>query len=135
MAKSNVLPIVSLEARLRNRFPEASVQLDWPRKRSGVWYLDVRRDAHPVMIQRQQGKGFGVTSSAAPAYGEGADEVYLDQEAAYGRVVYLLLSGTFTSPPEAVRLSELRKERGISQAELAVLLNKEKFPRSNAGKM
>ncbi len=125
MAKSNLLPIESLKRKLRKRFPEAIIELDQPRKRSGVWCLDVRRNAHPVIIQWQQSKGFGVSSSAAAAYGEGADEVYVDEEAAYGRVVSLLLSGTFTSPPERVRLSELRKERGISQAELAELLNKQ----------
>lgn len=77
------------------------------------------------MIQWQEGRGFGVSSSPAQAFGEGADEVYHDEEAAYGRVVSLLLSGTFTSPPEPVRLRELRKERGLSQAELAELLNKQ----------
>ena len=125
MAKPNLFPIESLESNLRNRFPEASIQLDRPRKQSGIWYLDVKRSAHPVNIQWQQGEGFGVTSSTRLGYGEGTDEVYLDEEAAYGRVVSLLLSGTFTSPPEPVRLSELRKERGISQAELAELLNKQ----------
>ncbi|MEX0818881.1 MAG: helix-turn-helix transcriptional regulator [Pirellulaceae bacterium] len=126
MAKSNVsLPIEFLECQLRERFPEASVQLDRPRKRSGVWYLDIRRNGHPIIIQWQQGKGFGVSSPAAPGYGEGADEEYPDEEATYGRAVSLLLSGTFTAPPEPVRLSELRKERGISQAELAELLNKQ----------
>lgn len=126
MTKSNLsLPIESLESHLRERFPEASVQLDRPRKRSGVWYLDIRQNGHPVIIQWQEGKGFGVSSPAAPGYGEGADEEYPDEEATYGRVVSLLLSGTFTAPPEPVRLSELRKERGISQAELAELLNKQ----------
>jgi hypothetical protein len=45
---------------------------------------------HPVVIQWQQGQGFGVSSSAKPGFGEGADEVYADEEAAYGRVVSLL---------------------------------------------
>jgi DNA-binding XRE family transcriptional regulator len=125
MAKSNLLPIESLEGNLRKRFSEANIKLDRPKKRSGVWYLDVRQNAHPVVIQWQEGQGFGVSSSAKPGFGEGADEVYADEEAVYGRVVSLLLSGTFTSPPEPVRLSELRKERGISQAELAELLDKQ----------
>jgi DNA-binding XRE family transcriptional regulator len=125
MAKSNPLPIESLESKLRTRFPEASFELDRPKSRTGVWYLDVRRDTHPVIIQWQHGKGFGVSSSSELGYGEGPDEVYLEEEAAYGRVVSLLLSGTFTSSPEAVRLRELRKERGISQAELAELLRKQ----------
>jgi DNA-binding transcriptional regulator YiaG len=125
MAKSKLLPIESLERQLRKRFPEASIQIDRPKNRSGIWYLDIKQEAHPVMIQWQEGKGFGVSSSSAPGYGEGADEAYQDEEATYGRAVSLLLSGTFTSPPEPVRLSELRKERGISQAELAEILNKQ----------
>ncbi len=126
MGKSTLaLPIESLENQLRERFPEASIQLDRPRKRSGVWYLDLRWKGHPIAIQWQEGLGFGVSSSVAPGYGEGADETYPDAEATYGRVVSLLLSGAYTAPPEPVRLSELRKERGISQAELAELLDKQ----------
>lgn len=125
MAKSTRLPIESLQRQLQQRFPDACIELDPPKKRSGIWYLDVRRNQHPVIIQWQEGKGFGVSSSGDQAYGEGADEVYPDEEATYGRIVSLLLSGGFTSPPERVRLSQLRKERGISQLELADILNKQ----------
>ena len=125
MGKSSLLPIESLEKQLRNRFPEATIKVDRPKNRSGIWYLDVNRGEHPVAIQWKEGAGFGVSSSPAHAYGEGADEVYPDEEATYGRAVSLFLSGAYTSPPETVRLSELRKERGISQAELAEILNKQ----------
>jgi len=101
------------------------MELDRPRRRSGVWYLGITRDGHSVIIQWQAEKGFGVSSAVEPAYGEGADEAYPNEEATYGRVVSLLLSGTHTSLPEPVRLSELRKERGISQAELAEILDKQ----------
>jgi hypothetical protein len=90
-----------------------------------MWYLDVVVGGHAVVIQWKEGAGFGVSSSPAHAYGEGADEVYSDEEAAYGRAVSLLLSRAYTSPPESVRLRELRKEQGISQAELAEILNKQ----------
>lgn len=76
--------------------------------------MDIRHNGHPIVIQWQEEKGFGVSSPAASGYGEGADEKYPDEEATYGRAVSLLLSGTFTAPPEPVRLSELRKEQGIS---------------------
>jgi DNA-binding transcriptional regulator YiaG len=125
MAKASLTPLESLQSQLRKRFSKAAITLDRPRKRSGVWYLDVSQDGHPVIIQWQEGSGFGVTSSAKHAYGEGADEVYQDQEAAYGRVVSLLLSRKFTAPPEPVQLRELRKELGLSQQELAGLLNKQ----------
>lgn len=126
MTKSNrLVPIESLAAQLRARFPDAGVELDRPKVRAGVWFLDLRWKDRFVVVQWQSGQGFGVSASAAPGYGEGADEVYADEEAAYGRAISLLLSGAHTAPPEPVRLSELRKERGISQVELADLLNKQ----------
>jgi DNA-binding XRE family transcriptional regulator len=125
MAKRSMLPIEMLEKQLRERFPEARITLDRPKRSTGIWYLDVVRDGHPVAVQWKAGAGFGVSSSMAHAYGEGADEVYAEAEAAYGRIVSLLLSRIFTSAPEPVRLRELRKARGLSQAELAQLLNKQ----------
>lgn len=92
MAKTSARPIETLEKQLKKRFPAASISLDRPRKQSGIWYLDVELDGHPVVIQWQEGLGFGVSSSPEHAYGEGADEVYPNEEAAYGRVVSLLLS-------------------------------------------
>ncbi len=125
MAKSITSPIEILAKQLRKRFPEAKVTMDRPKKPIGVWYLDVVRDGHPVTVEWKANAGFGVSSCTSPGYGDGADEVYADAEAAYGRVVSLLLSRKFTSAPEPVRLRELRKERGLSQAELAQLLNKQ----------
>ncbi len=125
MAKQFPLPVESIKRQLADRFPQAVLTLDHPRNRSGVWYLDLVVDGHPVVIQWQEGKGFGVSSSPAHGYGEGADEVYPDTESTYGRVISLVLSRSFTAPPEPVRLSALRKERGLSQAELASLLNKQ----------
>lgn len=78
-----------------------------------------------MIVQWQQGKEFGVSSSPEKVFGEGADEVYKDEEAAYGRIVSLLLSRTFTSPPPAVSLKELQKENGLSQAEIAEILERQ----------
>ncbi len=126
MAKPiRLLPIESLRDQLHERFPEASVQLDRPKKSSGVWYLDLTRDGQSVVVQWQQRNGFGISSPSESGYGAGADEVYQDEEATYGRVVSLLLSRTSTAPPETVRLSDLRRERGLSQVELAEILNKQ----------
>jgi DNA-binding XRE family transcriptional regulator len=124
MGKTSLVAIESLEKLLRKRFPDATIELDRPRNRAGNWFLDVARGEHPVIIGWKDGAGFGVSSSPNHAYGENPDEVYPNEEAAYGRVVSLLLSGSFTSPPEPVRLKELRKARGLSQAELADILNK-----------
>lgn len=125
MVKDLMLPIESLSRSLRNRFPDARISIDRPRKDSGVWFLDISQADHPVIVQWQKGREFGITSSAEHAYGGRADEVYKDEEAAYGRIVSLLLSRTFTSPPPAVSLKELRRESGLSQAELAEVLNRQ----------
>jgi DNA-binding XRE family transcriptional regulator len=125
MSKTSLVPIETLARKLRKRFRNAAIALDRPKRRSGVWYLDVTRDGYSVVIQWREGAGFGVSASSAHAYGEGADEFFQEEEAAYGRAISLLLSRTFTSPPEPVRLKELRNECGMSQAELAAILNKQ----------
>jgi len=125
MATCTTLPMEWLEQELTKRFPAAKVSLDRPRKTSGLWFLDITLDDHNVAVQWQQGKNFGVSAAAEHAYGEGPDEIYPTEEAAYGRVLSLLLSKTFTSPPLSVSLKELRKEIGLSQAELAEILNKQ----------
>jgi DNA-binding XRE family transcriptional regulator len=125
MADKPTMPIESLERSLRKRFPDARVMLDPPRKSSGAWFLDIALNQHPVVVQWQKGKDFGISSSPKKVYGERADEVYKDEEAAYGRIVSLLLSRTFTSPPPAVSLKELRKENGLSQADIAEILERQ----------
>lgn len=124
MAKTASLPIESLEQQLRKRFPKATITLDRPKAATGVWYLDIVNDGHPVATQWKAGAGFGISSSANGDYGDGADEVHGEEEAAYGRIVSLLLSRIFTAA-QPVRLRELRKEVGLSQVELANLLNKQ----------
>jgi hypothetical protein len=125
MARNTTFPIESLRDSLVQRFPEARISLDRPRKASGVWFLDITSDDHPVHLQWQEGKPFGISSSPEHSYGDGPDEVYEDEEAAYGRVVSLLLSHNFTSPPRAVSLRDLRKEHGLSQVELAEIMKKQ----------
>lgn len=125
MLKKSMLAIESLTQSLKTRFPDAQVSVDRPRKDSDIWFLDITRADHSVSVQWQVGRAFAITASTEHAYGERADEVYQDEEAAYGRIVSLLLSGTFTSPPRAVSLKELRRECGLSQAELAEVLNRQ----------
>ncbi|WP_237228891.1 helix-turn-helix domain-containing protein [Rubinisphaera sp. JC750] len=118
-------PIESLQQLLSARFPEASIALDRPRKPSGIWNLDIDLSGHFVNIEWQTGKGFGISCSPEHAYGEKTDEYFDSEEAAFGRIMSLLLSGTYTSPPLAVSLRELRKKIGLSQAELGRMLNKQ----------
>lgn len=103
MSRKADTPIKSLEQQLRERFPEATISLDAPANRAGAWFLDLSHGGHSVVVQWRSVDGFGVSSSPNHGYGEGADEVYRDEEAAYGRVVSLLLSQNHTSPPASVR--------------------------------
>jgi hypothetical protein len=116
-------PITVIEKKIRRRFPDATIEIDPPAKSDGIWFLDIIKDGHAVATQWQEGRGFGLTTNPSPdAYGEGADEVIEDEDGAYKRIVSLLLGCANTSPPEAVRLRELRTWRGISQIELAKIL-------------
>lgn len=115
--------IESLESRLRKRVPTAELALDRPDQPDGTWFLDVELDGHAVEVIWRGDRGFGVSSSIAHTYGDGADEVYADVEAAYARILSLLLSRTFTAPPVSVRIAELRKERGVTQERLAEALD------------
>lgn len=114
--------IKNLTKKIASRFPETDLALDEPGTEEGIWYLDVVNEGHHVIVQWQAGKGFGVSCAPQHVFGDGADEIYQDLEAVYARIVSLLLAKTYTTPPPA-RLSELRKELGVSQETLAEHLN------------
>ena len=113
--KNPLTSIQSLERQLRKRFEDARISLDEPSKKDGRWFLDVEKNDHLVVVQWKDGFGFGISCSPEHSYGDGADEVYQDLEAAYSRIVCLLISRTYTSPPASVRMSELRKERCLTR--------------------
>jgi DNA-binding XRE family transcriptional regulator len=114
-------PIEQLREELAGRFPGLPLELDAPAEAGGPWFLDVRRGAGlaPVVVEWRPDRGFGVSTPDGEDYGAGPDEVYPDARAAADRVVRLVLSGGRSEPPGAVRLAELRRARGLSQAELA----------------
>jgi len=119
--KPNTL-VTQLSTQIAGRFPDARLSVDAPGRPDGIWYLDAQYGGHHVIVQWQAGMGFGVSCAPSHVFGDGADEVYQELEAAYARIVSLLLSRTYTSPPP-VRLAGLRKERGVSQEALAENLN------------
>lgn len=116
-------PMRKLEQRLRARFPEATTDVDAPDKASGIWFLDVTIGKHKVSVQWQRGgKGFGITSTTEPGYGEGAHEIALGIDAAFDRIVQLLLARSRTRAPEPIALSAVRRLHGVSQEQLATVL-------------
>ena len=92
--KNPLTPIQSLERQLRKRFQEARISLDEPSKKDGRWFLDIENDDHFVVVQWKESFGFGISCSPMHSYGEGADEVYQDFEAAYSRIACLRISRT-----------------------------------------
>ena len=114
-------PIEQLRDDLAGRFPGLPLELDGPAGGDGPWFLDVPRGEGlpPVIVEWRPGRGFGVSTPDGEDYGAGPDEVYPDGRAALDRTVRLILSGGRSEPPRAARLGELRRSRGLSQAELA----------------
>jgi hypothetical protein len=116
--------IRQLQRFLVRAFPSARIEVDEPLLKRGVWTLDVfLRDYHLAVVWQTR-KGFGIVSDASHGFGEGADEVYADLSTALPRVIELVSNRRSTVPPEAVRLKELREQRGLSQEEVARRLGK-----------
>lgn len=112
-----------LEQRLRERFPNAILDVDPAAAASATWFLDVTLGKHTVSVQGQRGrKGIGITSSSDVSYGEGAHEVVRGVDAAFDRIVQLVLSRGRTRAPEAIRLGDMRRLQGVSQEQLAAAL-------------
>ncbi|WP_420127007.1 XRE family transcriptional regulator [Longimicrobium sp.] len=108
-----------LTERLAARFPTACLTIDRPDAASGGWFLDATLQGHLVVVEWRTDRGFGVSTPSEDDYGAKPDEVYRTVDAAYSRVVELLLSQTPTKPPVRATLPELRGARKLSQAELA----------------
>lgn len=116
-------PMQKLAQRLRKRFPNATIDLDAGTPAGGIWFLDVTIGKHTVSLQWQAGgKGFGITSTAEPGYGEGAHEVERRADAAFDRTVQLLLAGGHTRSPAPLGLGAVRRLQGVSQEQLAATL-------------
>ena len=120
-ARSN-LPMQKLAQRLKARFQDATLDLDAPEEAAGIWFLDVTIGKHTVAVQWQRGKGFGITSTGEPAYGEGAHEVVRGNDPAFDRIVQLLLARRRTHVAEPLGLAGVRRLQGVSQEKLAAEL-------------
>ena len=115
--------VTVFEQKVHQRFPLATIDVDAPSNPNGLWFIDVNLQGHSIVVQWKELQGFAITTNPSDeAYGERPHETFQDEENAFKRITSLLLGKTNTSPPEAVRLSELRSSRGISQVELAELL-------------
>ena len=114
-------PIEALHAALAKRFPDMAMEIDAPADEAGRWHLDVRPGggAPWIVVEWKTDLGFGISTPGPDDYGTKPDEIYPNEKGAYDRVVGLILSGNRTEPPAAVRLSELRYLRKLSQSKVA----------------
>lgn len=106
-----------LRERLAHRFPEASLAIDAPDVDTGTWFLDAGLQGHLVVVQWRVDRGFGVSTPTRDDFGAKPHELYQTLDAAYDRVVELLLSQTRTIP--GLTLPKIRESRGLSQTDIA----------------
>lgn len=108
---------------LKRRFPNLTVSLDKPADEKGSWFLDVQRgdDFRPVVIEWRPDRGFGVSTPGEDDYGAGADEIYAKPREALERADALIRSGENSLAMVEVQLAVLRRQMGISQAQLGEL--------------
>jgi hypothetical protein len=117
------IQVEQLRELLQKHLPQCVVKVDPPTQPKGSWFIDAVLDQHHVNVECRPGKGFGL--SAGPGGGfDGPEEVYPDFDSAARRLLELLVFKKATVAPLAVRLRELRRERGVSQDDLARLLHK-----------
>ena len=111
---------------LVGRFPDLKIEIDPPGEDfsdTGPWFVNAFRPGlSPIAIEWRANRGFGVSTPGPNDYGSGVDEAFPNAEAAFVRVVQLILSGESSVPPLGVRLMEVRQSLGITQAELAATL-------------
>jgi DNA-binding transcriptional regulator YiaG len=106
-----------LRERLADRFPSASLTIDAPALDNGTWFLDAELQGHLVVVQWRADRGFGITTPTRDDFNAKPQELYECLDAAYDRVVELLLSQARTIP--GLTLPKLRELRGFSQTDIA----------------
>lgn len=106
-----------LKERVAARLPTACLSIDRPAIESGGWFLDASLEGHLVVVEWRADRGFGISTPSEDDFGLKPDEVYESADAAYDRVVELLLSLTRTIP--GLTLPRLRELRGLSQTQIA----------------
>ena len=104
------------------RFPNAQLSFDMAENGRGSTFLDVKMADYSLVVECYPGRGFGITANSDIGYGEGPQEVIEEPSAALHRILELLLSRTKTVSPPAT-LGQLRRERSLTQAQIANSLN------------
>jgi DNA-binding XRE family transcriptional regulator len=115
-------PLEQIETAILDRFPVAKCAIDLAEDTRGSGFLDVTLGDYSLVVEWNPQRGIGITANPEMGYGEGPEEVFQEVSDAQERVIELLLSKTKTIAPSAT-LSEIRRERGLTQTQLATSLN------------
>ena len=116
-------PMRRFASELKKSLPGAQVVPDPPGLPGGIWFLDVSYRGRVAVVQWQARRGFGLTRTEDPIFGEGCHEVYSDPVATARRVAELLFMNAYTSDPTEAPIAGLRLLRGLSQQALAKRLH------------
>lgn len=97
---------------------DATVHIDWPAAKNGVWWIDVKVCGAPVTFSWNESAGFGFFTSSDGGIEDRPDEVYSSVALAGRRLAQIVKSVAAGKKP-ALGLSELRKLFDVSQEEVA----------------
>ena len=127
-----------LESRVREEVPGVQARLDLAEVPEASSWLDLTLRDLRATVEWRPGRGFGVSSSLEPVYGEGSDEIYPDVSTALNRLVAVLEKGSRTKPEGATTLTWWQKRtfnprRDLTEAEFAAKYRTIK-PRQRIGK-
>lgn len=111
-------PLQNIGDGILERFPNAQLSFDMAENAEGSSFLDVKMGDYSLVVEWSPNKGIGITAHSEIGYGEGPQEAFKDPSVAVHRVLELLLSRTKTVPPTAT-LGQLRRERSLTQAQIA----------------
>jgi hypothetical protein len=111
-------PIEMLQDKLARRFPDFPVEIDSPADPAGPWYLDIRPGASRpfIVVEWKPGHGFGISTPESSDYGMKPDELYAEANAAFDRVIQLILSGGQTRTPGVFQIEQAKLRHRLSNA-------------------
>lgn len=119
---SKTNPIKTLLGTVRKHFPSIGATLESADPAGTLWYLNLKFNGYPLVVDWSSKGGFGILAGRAPEYGESADEIVFDYKGAVERVL-ALLEGGIPTRPKPVGIRTIRKQRKFTQEKLAAKMS------------
>lgn len=118
MIKSRPNPFDDLYRGLSHLLPDVELQTRKADDPDGFQFLNLFVDDFEVSVEWKHDLGFGISSGYGSVPFEAPDEWYTDERAALHRIASLVFDRRSTQSG-AASLSEIRRERGITQESLS----------------